>query len=65
MTDYKGFAVWCLLEGPWSGCDLDGVSVQEEALRLGIIKKVVYDPDVHGDNNLDVQPGDDWYVLVE
>ena len=63
--DYKSFILWALKEGPWSGCDLDGVSVQEKALSLGIIKRVPYDPDIHGDNSLDVQPGDDWYVLAE
>lgn len=62
--DYKSFAVWCVREA-FTGLDLDACSIQDKALELGIIKEVPYDPDVHGDNDSDVAPGDEWFVLVE
>jgi hypothetical protein len=62
--DYKTFAKWCLKES-WDGCGLDGGEVQDKAVSLGIIKQVPYDPDKHGPNNWDAEPGDPWYVLVE
>ncbi len=63
--DYKGFAKWCLVEGPWNGCDLDGGSLQESALKFGIVKQVKYDPKVHGHSDYDLEPGDPWYEMVE
>ncbi len=64
--DYKGFAKWCLTEGPFQGCDLDGGCVQEAALKFGIIKQVEYDPKVHGEETIcDVEPGDPWFVLID
>lgn len=58
--DYKGFARWILEDG---FVDLDGASIQDAAVKFGVTKKVPYDPDVHGDNEYDVRPGDDWYVF--
>jgi hypothetical protein len=66
MPDYKAFAVWCLTQGPWSGCDLDGGDVQAKALELGIIKQVPFDPKIHDEEAMcDVEPGDPWFSLVE
>ena len=62
--DYKGFAMWCLAEGPFAGCDLDGGSVQDAALRYGIVKQVPYDPQIHGEESGWVEPGDPWFVPV-
>lgn len=63
--DFKGFARWCLQNGPWDGCDLDGCDVQDAALKFGIVEEVKYDPTVHGETECDVCPGDPWYVMVE
>jgi len=63
--DYKGFAKWCLTEGPWQGCDLDGGSVQDAAVKFGVAKQVKYDPKVHGPNDHDAEPGDPWFVLAD
>jgi hypothetical protein len=63
--DYKGFAEWCMREGPWAGCDLLGDSVQEAGVKFGIIKETKYDPKVHGPNEYEVEAGDPWFVFVE
>lgn len=64
--DYKGFAKWCLTEGPWSGCDLDGGSVQDAAVKFGVAKQVQYDPKVHGAETIcNVEPGDPWFVMAD
>jgi hypothetical protein len=61
--DYKGFAMWCLNEGPFNGCDLDGGSVQDAAVKFGIIKEVKYDPKIHGETSI-AESGDPWFVPV-
>lgn len=63
--DYKGFARWCMGEGPWAGCDIDGGSAQDAALKFGIIKKVKYDPKIHGPNDYEAEAGDPWFVMRE
>lgn len=63
--DYKAFVKWCLMEGPWQGCDVDGGSMQDAALKFGIIKQVAYDPEKHGPSNYDEEPGDPWFEMVE
>jgi hypothetical protein len=57
------FARWALSEGPFDGCGLDGDDIQRKAEELGIIKKVAYDPKVHGPSNCDAVKGDDWFVF--
>jgi hypothetical protein len=63
--DYKGFAKWAISKGSFCGLSLDGGNIQGAALKFGIIEEVIYDPDVHGDNDVDVQPGDPWFVFVK
>ena len=63
--DYKGFAKWCLTEGPWAGCDLDGGGVQDAAIKFGIAKQVQYDPEVHGPTDIDPELSDTWFVMVD
>jgi hypothetical protein len=52
------------LAASWDGCDLSGGEIQDEALRLGLIIEVPYDPEIHGENDCDVKPGDPWYVIA-
>jgi hypothetical protein len=59
------FARWCVSEGPFHGCDLDGGTVQEKAEKCGIIRQVPYDPSVHGENDVGVEPGDPWLVFTD
>jgi hypothetical protein len=59
------FVKWALLEGSWSGADLDGGCIQDTAEELGLIQKVPYDPDKHGDSEFEAEPGDDWFVLTD
>lgn len=63
--DYKTFAQWAIREGAWEGCDLDGGSIQDKAVELGIIKEVPYDPASHGDNDCGAEAGDPWFVFTE
>ena len=63
--DYKGFAHWCMAEGPWAGMDLDGQGIQDAALRFGIVKWVPFDPKAHDDGTIyAIKEGDPWLVLV-
>lgn len=59
------FVKWALQEGTWEGCDLDGYDIQKKATELGLIVRVPYDPEKHGESEYDIEPGDDWYVLAD
>lgn len=59
------FAKWCITEGCFEGCDLDGGEVQDNAVKLGIIHEVAYDPEKHGTKNVDAEPGDQWFVFTD
>lgn len=59
------FAKWCVTEGCFEGYDLDGGSVQEQAVKCGIIEETKYDPAKHGTNNVDADEGDRWFVFTE
>ncbi len=39
------FAQWALENGPFNGCDLDGSSVQDKAIALGLIEPDKVRPD--------------------
>lgn len=58
------FVKWAMQEGPWSGNELDGGDVQDKACKLGLLVKTQYDPDIHGESEFDIEPGDDWFVLA-
>ncbi len=57
------FVKWVMQVGPWEGCDLDGALVQDKAEQLGLLSKTKYDPEVHGEAEFDIAPGEDWFVL--
>ncbi len=63
--DYKTFAKWAIRQGVLEYSGLDGFDIEKMALKCGLVKETEYDPDVHGDNDFDVQPGDRWLVFVE
>lgn len=58
------FARWCIQDGPFSGCDLDGGSVQEKAVECGLLVETTYDPAVHGESDI-AEPGDRWFVFSD
>ena len=66
MINYEGFAK-AILTKYWDGdCgDIDGMDVQDLAEEHGVIVKVPYDPEKHGEeggSEFGIEPGDDWYV---
>lgn len=63
MTDAViEFAKWVIQEGAFQSADLDGLSIQEKALELGLLTKTNYDPEKHGEDEY-AEPGSDWYVF--
>jgi hypothetical protein len=59
------FVQWALQEGPWSGGDLDGASVQDMAESMGLIVSVPYDPEKHGAyNEYGCDAGDPWFEFA-
>lgn len=60
--DLTTFALWCV-EQVFEGCDLDGGDVQDKAVECGVLVPTRYDPAIHGENQVDAEPGDDWYVF--
>lgn len=63
--NYKAFAEWAIREGVWDGWQLDGDEIQDKAVEFGIIEEVEYDPVKHGENDVDAEPGDPWFVFVK
>ena len=64
VNELKKFALWALGE-VLRGHDLDCWEVEDNALELGLLKEVKYDPAIHGPSDYDVQPGEPWYVLSD
>ena len=58
------FASRCFVDGSWAGADIDGYSVQEWGVELGLLVEEKYDPAIHGDTEeLTPEPGDPWFVF--
>jgi hypothetical protein len=57
------FVRWAVEDNCWHGYDLEGGDVEKKALALGLIKEVEYDPNIHGEAEIEVEPGDPWFVL--
>ena len=66
LPDYASFAREIIGGGgsDWAS-NWDGGSISDMAVKYGIIHEVKYDPDVHESNDIDVEPGDPWFVFVE
>lgn len=60
----RAFVRWAVTDGPFNGCNLDGGDVQEKAVHFGILRKVEYDPEQHGQNDCGAEPGDPWFVFT-
>lgn len=58
------FVKWCITEGSFNGCDIDGADAQDQAVKFGIIRQVEYDPEKHGPSDL-AEPGDRWFVFTD
>ena len=60
----RAFVRWAVTDGPFNGSSLDGGDVQEKAVHFGILRKVEYDPEQHGQNDCGAEPGDPWFVFT-
>lgn len=61
--DLAKFARWCIEQGPFEGCDIDGSDIQNKAVEYGILVETAYDPALHGENHVGAERGDEWYVF--
>lgn len=61
------FARLMIGEVSWAGSSIDGGDIQDRAEKLGLIAPVPggYDPDKHGPNDYDAEPGDIWYEYTD
>lgn len=57
------FARWVIRESAFSGCDLHGDEVQEQALARMMIVRTLYDPDRHGSSDV-ADAGDEWFEFA-
>lgn len=48
------------LEAAWDGYDVDGGTIQDCAEKMGLIRRVKYDPEKHGPLDA-LGEGDEWY----
>ena len=51
-------------DGSWLGGDIDGGDAQDKAQALGLLDRVPFDPDIHGDGD-GAEPGDPWFVYSD
>jgi len=58
------FARWAIQESAFSGHELDGGEVQEQALACMLIVRTVYAPARHGPSDV-AKPGDEWFEFAE
>lgn len=58
------FVKWVVTEGAFEGCDLDGSSVQDEAVKAGVIIETTYTREKHGPSDA-AEDGDRWYVFSD
>ena len=67
-VDFEGFGK-ALLEKHWEhNCgEVEGDEIQDMALEYGLIVKMPYDPETHGDGGLEfgLEKGDEWYVPAD
>lgn len=65
LIDFEGFGK-ALMKKYWEyDCgQVEGDEIQEIALEYGLIVKVPYDPEKHGDGGLEfgLEKGDEWYI---
>ena len=58
------FVKWAVQEGPWAGGNLDGGAIQDKAEELGLLVRMPFDPEKHGEGNeYGTEAGDDWFVF--
>jgi hypothetical protein len=57
------FASWVLDRSLFVGADLCGADVQDKAVECGLLVETTYNPNVHGENDCDAEPGDPWFIF--
>jgi hypothetical protein len=65
LGDLARFTSWCIRNGPFEGCDLDGASVQEQAVKCGLLIPTKFDPAIHGEPPEHIEAGDPWFVFSD
>lgn len=60
----KEFIRWMITQA-FEGCEIAGSDAQDKAVEYGILVKVAYDPDLHGDSDIDIEVGDEWFVYSD
>lgn len=58
------FAKWAVTTA-FEGGDVSGFDIQDKAVELGILNRTQYDPDKHGENDVDADPGDERFVYSD
>lgn len=54
-----------MLEISWAGSNAGGDEIQEEAVRLGLVEMVPFDPVVHNDPSGAAEAGDDYFDITK
>jgi hypothetical protein len=57
------FAKWVIENSVFEGIDLTGWEIEDKAVELGLLIEEKYDPELHGPNNCDSEPGYPWLVF--
>lgn len=60
----RQFARWVIQEA-WGQMGCDPGDIQDKAVELGLLREVLYDPEKHGPNDVDAEPGDPWFVFTD
>jgi hypothetical protein len=58
-TGLKDFAA-TVIGYTFVGSDVDGAQIQEAAMKHGLLREVVFDPEIHSDPEGACEPGDGW-----
>ena len=64
MTKIADFAEF-IIRGSWDGKDVDGGEIQDLAVEHGLLIETKYDPEKHGPNNYDLEPGDPYLIFTD
>jgi len=64
VAELEDFAQKCVKVYCW-GFGLDGGDVQEWAEQHNIIERVDFNPEIHNDNGIGLDAGDDFYVFTK
>ena len=61
-VDFEGFSR--AIMNCWPIGDVDGLHLQDLAVKHGLLRMEPYDPEKHGEAEYDEEPGDEYYVFA-